>query len=162
MDGEYNCAHSLPCSLSCQIFFRCLSLPSSSSKITSEMGQRHNRKRTRHRLLRCQRPGLDSKLSARPVEPLTTALCIPTEGSERLAAVVAQPSLLLAGFDLLSNKTSFGAPRSPFIIPESSAMRNQRLFGSLGPDDDLMEFCAPMLDVVLSLFGALDYDEGLR
>jgi hypothetical protein len=50
-------------------------------------------------------------------------------------------------------------------IPETSRSRTRRVFGGVGSSDDedgddeeSTELCGPMLDVVLGLFGGVDYD----
>lgn len=37
----------------------------------------------------------------------------------------------------------------------------EKLFGELDDGDDPMELCRPMLDVVLGLFGDVDYDDAM-
>jgi hypothetical protein len=47
------------------------------------------------------------------------------------------------------------------LSPETLQSRTRRVFGGIESldEDDEAELCAPMLDVVLSLFGGIDYDD---
>lgn len=103
------------------------------------MGQKQNRKRTRHRPSRTkrQRASLESATELRHV---------------RTASL----------------QSKYGPDASlPYYQPqpmrqESAMSRDRRLFG--GEDDDTasaMELRGPMLDVVLGLFNAIDYDDAL-
>lgn len=124
------------------------------------MGDRHNRKRTRHRPIRRQR------------------LCQQLENDNSVASVSLpasdqQPSLYACSCWRPSARQP--PPSKPSLnqalqrkctadtktIPETPQSRTRRVFGGVdSPDDDeSTELCAPMLNVVLTLFGGIDYDD---
>ncbi|KAM0713721.1 hypothetical protein Q7P37_010683 [Cladosporium fusiforme] len=47
------------------------------------------------------------------------------------------------------------------LAPETPRTRSRRVFGGIdSPDgEEFTELCGPMLDVVLGLFGSVDYDD---
>jgi hypothetical protein len=142
------------------------------------MGDRHNRKRTRNRPLRRQRlcQQLDNTLNDTP--PINISLPTPINQqypppytcpfwrpSSRQAPQSKPISHQLlppqCTTDLNINThppcTKVSAP----LAPETPQSRTRRVFGGIESldEDDEAELCAPMLDVVLSLFGGIDYDD---
>jgi hypothetical protein len=140
------------------------------------MGDRHNRKRTRNRPLRRQRlcQQLDNTLNDTP--PINISLSTPTHQQYpsphtcscwRPSSRQIPPSKPISHQPLppqchaSTNTNSVAARPSASLAPESPQSRTRRVFGGIESldEDDEAELCAPMLDVVLSLFGGIDYDD---
>jgi hypothetical protein len=136
------------------------------------MGDRHNRKRTRHRPIRRQRlcPQLDIANINTTLVPLSTS----DEQPSPYACTCWRPSIR----QLLPSKQSLHqtaqtqcttntklntvcAGVSTTHLPETPQSQTRRVFGGVeaSDDDESTELCAPMLDVVLALFGGIDYDD---
>ncbi|EME85561.1 uncharacterized protein MYCFIDRAFT_171467 [Pseudocercospora fijiensis CIRAD86] len=113
-----------------------------------EMGQKQNRKRTRHRPSRSKRQSsvygmskADQSATTSPKHMWSTS-CINTYWQAPYVTPLQRPQLLRK---------------------ESATSRDRRMFG--GEDDDTksaMDLRGPMLDVVLGLFNGIDYDDALR
>jgi hypothetical protein len=142
------------------------------------MGDRHNRKRTRNRPLRRQRlcQQLDNTLNDTP--PINISLPTPINQqypppytcpfwrpSSRQAPQSKPISHQLlppqCTTDLNINTHPPCNKVSAPLAPETPQSRTRRVFGGIESldEDDEAELCAPMLDVVLSLFGGIDYDD---
>jgi hypothetical protein len=134
------------------------------------MGDRHNRKRTRNRPLRRQRlcQQLDNTTNDTPSISLSTPnqnqhlspyACSCWRPSSRQPPqskpIVHQP---LPPQCHTNTTTNAACTRLSHETPQS---RMHRVFGGVeSPDeDDEAELCVPMLDVVLSLFGGIDYND---
>jgi hypothetical protein len=136
------------------------------------MGDRHNRKRTRHRPIRRQRlcPQFDQCEAAVMIPSTSTSEQHPTQlqcscwhPSARqipTTTTTSNPNMRLQPL-----QTSHGVPIIN-NIPETPRSRTRRVFGGVDSSDDedgdidveSTELCGPMLDVVLGLFGGVDYD----
>lgn len=152
------------------------------------MGQRHNRKRTRSRPQReravdnlvptPQRPELHSQYCRsvhRAKQPMLQAgknhgkapsspLFSPPESACFDTTSCGSPTLLraYAGPSRGSVISVFHAIGTPGpITAESTEARMLRIFGGVEGEHEESDLCAPMLDVVLGLFDAVDYDDGV-
>jgi hypothetical protein len=137
------------------------------------MGDRHNRKRTRNRPLRRQRlcQQLDNTTNDSPSISLSTTNQSQAQHLSPHACSCWRPS---------SRQVTLSKPLQHQPLPpqctanintnpacsilslETPQSRARRVFGgieSLDGDDEAELLCAPMLDVVLSLFGGIDYDD---
>lgn len=134
------------------------------------MGDRHNRKRTRHRPIRRQRlcQQLDIANNTAELVSLSTSnqhpspyACTCWHPSTR------QPPSSKPGLhQTIKTQCTSIAKLNPGNLPithlsETPQSRTRRVFGGVeaSDDDESTELCAPMLDVVLALFGGIDYDE---
>jgi len=158
-----------------------------STKTRKTMGDRHNRKRTRNRPIRRQRmcPQFDQSAVAMTPSPTTSSSpseqnptplsCSCWHPSARQTSTTAKStsSKTKANPSLCLQTSRCSANPAPInrinIIPETPRSRTRRVFGGVdssdddrddGDDDDneSMELCGPMLDIVLGLFGGVDYD----
>ena len=135
------------------------------------MGDRHNRKRTRHRPIRRQRLCQQFDIANNTAEPVSLSTtsdqqpspCTCWHPSTRQQAL-SKPSLHQTikpqcTSDAKTNAACGNLPKAP--LPETLQSRTRRVFGGVeaSDDDESTELCAPMLDVVLALFGGIDYDE---
>lgn len=107
------------------------------------MGQKYNRKQIRHRPMRNRR-AIDLSIS-------TTSL-----SNSTLDSYAAFMTKCPRPHDFSTNLTRISQPP----LQDSIIARELRIFGGtryaeLGDD----ELVVPMLDVVLSLFGSIDYDD---
>lgn len=140
------------------------------------MGDRHNRKRTRHRPIRRQR------LCCPPLDQQSTVTMIPSSTSPsdhqtpaHLVCSCWHPSARQPP-TTTTTSTTHPTLRLQTIqphcesdiavnIPETPRSRTRRVFGGVDSSDDdgsddeeSTELCGPMLDIVLGLFGGVDYD----
>lgn len=135
------------------------------------MGDRHNRKRTRHRPIRRQRLCQQFDIANNTAEPVSLSttsdqqpsLCTCWHLSTRQQAP-SKPSLhqTIKPQCISNAKTKLARGNLPIApLPETLQSRTRRVFGGVEASDDeeSTELCAPMLDVVLALFGGIDYDE---
>jgi len=139
------------------------------------MGDRHNRKRTRHRPIRRQRlcqQQLDiADNNAAPVSLATSSSdqhpstypCSCWHPSTRQLPPSKPTHHQTFQTQCTSiTKTDLACGDLPTThLPETPQSRTRRVFGGVeaSDDDESTELCAPMLDVVLTLFGGIDYDE---
>jgi hypothetical protein len=137
------------------------------------MGDRHNRKRTRHRPIRrqrlCQQLEIANNTSTAPVtlssseaqpsfyactcwRPSTRQPPPSKPNTHQTSQTQCTPNTKL-------NAACDGVPTTH--LPETTQSRTRRVFGGVeaSDDDESTELCTPMLDVVLSLFGNIDYDD---
>lgn len=131
------------------------------------MGDRHNRKRTRHRPIRRQRlcqqlDNTNTNIASTPISTLDQTPSSP-------ACSCWRPSTRPPLSTTISTKSTLQVPQLPcaasvtrakpgvFHTPETPLSRTRRVFG--GAEDESAELCGPMLDVVLGLFGGIDYDD---
>lgn len=125
------------------------------------MAQRHNRKRTRHRPTRISAGSQDVSelLSFMPhactkmpdlywSDNLSTSRTTSTHTS-RSTSPSSQPTV------------SQGVRFRMTTGSETFSSRSQRIFGGLEDEAESTDLCGPMLDVVLALFGAIDYDDAM-
>ncbi|KAM0711076.1 hypothetical protein Q7P35_001815 [Cladosporium inversicolor] len=133
------------------------------------MGDRHNRKRTRHRPIRRQRLCQQLEIVDNNTAPISlspsdqqpsTYPCSCWHPSTRQLPP-SKPSLHQT---IKPQCTPIAKPNPAFPIthlPETIQSRTRRVFGGVesSDDDESTELCAPMLDVVLALFGGIDYDD---
>jgi hypothetical protein len=134
------------------------------------MGDRHNRKRTRNRPLRRQRlcQQLDNTLN--DISPISLS----TTNQNQLIPPYTCPCWRPSSRQPPQSKPISHQPLPPQchastntnsactrLSPETPQSRTRRVFGGIDSldEDDEAELCAPMLDVVLSLFGGIDYDD---
>lgn len=134
------------------------------------MGDRHNRKRTRHRPIRRQRLCQQFDIANNTAEPVSLAIleqqpspCTCWHPSKRQQPP-SKPSLhqRIKPQCTSINKTDPACGNLPVTpLPETIQSRTRRVFGGVeaSDDDESTELCAPMLDVVLALFGGIDYDD---
>lgn len=122
-----------------------------------DMGQRQNRKRTRHR------PGRQRKNSDRlnSGSPYARSQSFPTAISGRYSYSPAQTYPTKASY-IRSSKSS----RSLTSWSDSSCddedpeCRDMRIFGGLPEEqEESSDLRGPMIDVVLGLFNAIDYED---
>ena len=118
------------------------------------MGQKHNRKRIRHRPVRRQRLGLDLEPSG--VQPGTLPITQNTTG-----ACKAKPYCWQAGQITNGSGMQWHFVDTLGMSPnlESDAQVMQRMFGGSELDEASIELCLPMVNVMFGLFGALDYQD---
>ncbi len=129
--------------------------------IQNKMGHKPNRKRTRHRPLRTRRA---SDLLPSPLQP-TSQPTPPTRSIRWLYPSVSSCAETSTVADWPSTCT--GTPvaidwrdcRESGEARESIGARDRRIFGDADQQGDEVDLRGPMLDVVLSLFDGLDYDE---
>jgi hypothetical protein len=143
-----------------------------------EMGDRHNRKRTRNRPLRRQRlcQQLDNTMNDTPPINISLSTLTPfqhpsphvcscwrpcTRQPPQSKPISHQPLPPRCTADININTHPACTRPSTSLAPETLQSRTRRVFGGIESvdEDDLAELCAPMLDVVLSLFGGIDYDD---
>ena len=142
------------------------------------MGDRHNRKRTRHRPIRRQRlccPQLDQQntVTMIPSSPspsdhqtpahLACSCWHPSARQTPTTTTTTQPTMRLQTLQpshCTANLESIGNS-----VPETPRSRTRRVFGGVDSSDDngsddeeSTELCGSMLDIVLGLFGGVDYD----
>ena len=134
------------------------------------MGDRHNRKRTRHRPIRRQRLCQQFDIANNTAESASLAIleqqpspCTCWHPSTRQQPP-SKPSLHQTikpqcTSIAKANVVCGNLPITP--LPETIQSRTRRVFGGVeaSDDDESTELCAPMLDVVLALFGGIDYDD---
>ena len=134
------------------------------------MGDRHNRKRTRHRPIRRQRLCQQLDIANNTAE--LVSLSTPNQHPSPYACTCWHPSTRqppsskLGLHQIIKTQCTSIAKLNPGNLPithlsETPQSRTRRVFGGLeaSDDDESTELCAPMLDVVLALFGGIDYDE---
>ena len=125
------------------------------SEKTTRMGQRHNRKRVRHRPNRARKHLELATSSLQPLPYLTT----PTALSIRYS--YNQPSRcskqISSRSPTTSSRSSFSS--STCSREENAIARDLRIFGGLENEPDSTDLRGPMLDVVLGLFNGLDYED---
>jgi len=136
------------------------------------MGDRHNRKRTRHRPIRRQRLCQQLDIANNNAAPVSLSIsdqnptpyaCACWHPSRRQAPPskqsLHQTSQTACTADTKTNIACAGVPTT--LLPETLESRTRRVFGGVeaSDDDDSTELCAPMLNVVLALFGGIDYDD---
>ena len=134
------------------------------------MGDRHNRKRTRHRPIRRQRLCQQFDIANNTAEPVSLATsdqqpspCTCWHPSTRQIPS-SKPTLHQTIKPQCTSiaKTNAACGNLPITpLPETLQSRTRRVFGGVeaSDDDESTELCAPMLDVVLALFGGIDYDD---
>jgi hypothetical protein len=136
------------------------------------MGDRHNRKRTRHRPLRRQRlcQQLDiSNNTAEPVQlstsdqqpsPYPCSCWHPSTRQQSPSKASLHQTIQTQCIPITKTNLTRGN-LSITHLPETPQSRTRRVFGGVesSDDDESIELCAPMLDVVLTLFGGIDYDD---
>ena len=125
----------------------------------SNMGQRQNRKRVRHR------PNRSRKHSEDRMQPLPvpTSQLYPTAMSVRYSYAPPIPQIKQttpADPQLHAAQKKSIPSKRPNCIQEDPMSRDFRVFGGL-PDDQLeaSDLRGRMLDVVLGLFDGIDYDD---
>ncbi|GAB7326960.1 hypothetical protein MBLNU13_g10914t2 [Cladosporium sp. NU13] len=134
------------------------------------MGDRHNRKRTRHRPIRRQRLCQQFDIANNTAEPVSLATsdqqpspCTCWHPSTRQQSPSKQSLHQTIKPQCTSIAKTNAACGNPPIthLPETLQSRTRRVFGGVeaSDDDESTELCAPMLDVVLTLFGGIDYDD---
>lgn len=136
------------------------------------MGDRHNRKRTRHRPIRRQRLCQQLDIANNSVEPVQ--LSTSDQQPSPYHCSCWHPSTRQPPLSKQSQHQTLKAQCSPIAktnpacgnlpithLPETLQSRTRRVFGGVeaSDDDESTELCAPMLDVVLTLFGGIDYDD---
>jgi hypothetical protein len=141
------------------------------------MGDRHNRKRTRHRPIRRQRlctqfdqceavvmiPSITTSPSDQTLAPIPCSCWHP---SARQPSTTTNPATSSKPAMCLQSLQQSHCASIVSNIPETPRSRTRRVFGGVessdgedGDDDEeSTELCGPMLDVVLGLFGGVDYD----
>lgn len=138
------------------------------------MGDRHNRKRTRHRPIRRQRlccPQLDQdKVTTTPSDqqlaPLACSCWHPSARQTSPTTSTTPTSMSHPTMRLqVSSHCTSNIPSISNDIPETPRSRARRVFGGVDSsdedddgDEESTELCGPMLDIVLGLFGGVDYD----
>ena len=136
------------------------------------MGDRHNRKRTRHRPIRRQRLCQQLDIANNNTTPVSLSIsdqnptpydCACWRPSTRQAPPskqsLHQTLQTACTADIKTNIAYAGVPT--IHLPETLESRTRRVFGGVetSDDDESTELCAPMLNVVLALFGGIDYDD---
>lgn len=125
-----------------------------SADTTTDMGQRMQRKRVRHRSRHGSRHCFDTTnvpsgpkdIAPQVYQSVTHA----APNAIRSAQPRAQLSLRQPEQTKASNKR---------LPEEDDAARRIRVFGGSADEARSTELCGPMLDVVLGLFGSVDYDD---
>lgn len=117
--------------------------------LSEEMGQRHNRKRIRHR------PMSRSYHSITSFMPTTEA----TATLSWAAPYFILPKTVELNITSPTHmETGYSAPK--LLEQESADSRDRRIFGGVDEDtESAKDLCGPMLDVVLGLFNGVDYDD---
>lgn len=136
------------------------------------MGDRHNRKRTRHRPIRRQRlcqqlEIIDNNtapvsLSSSDQQPSPYPCSCWHPSTRQLPPSKASLHQAIKPQCTSIAKVSPTCDNLPIThLPETIQSRTRRVFGGVeaSDDDESTELCAPMLDVVLALFGGIDYDD---
>jgi hypothetical protein len=137
------------------------------------MGDRHNRKRTRHRPIRRQRLCQQLDIANNTAEPVSLSTTSDQQPSPYACScwhpstrqpLPSKPSLHQTAKPQCTSiaKANTACGNLPIAhLPETPQSRTRRVFGGVeaSDDDESTELCAPMLDVVLALFGGIDYDD---
>ncbi|KXT18561.1 hypothetical protein AC579_2294 [Pseudocercospora musae] len=115
-----------------------------------EMGQKQNRKRTRHRPSRSKRQSSMYAMN-KASQSATNDMTSPKHTRSTSYIDTCWPAACVKPLQ-----------RPQLLRQESATSRDRRMFG--GDDDDTksaMDLRGPMLDVVLGLFNGIDYDDAL-
>jgi hypothetical protein len=165
-------------------YCRCISFFIQTTKRTRNqnnnktMGDRHNRKRTRHRPIRRQRlcPQFDQCEAMMIPSPSPSDHQLPTPlacscwhfsvrqtPTSTTTSTTSNTNMRLQ--TLQPSHCATNPPSTIDSIPETPRSRTRRVFGGVdlsdddgSDDEESTELCGPMLDVVLGLFGGVDYD----
>lgn len=126
------------------------------------MGNRLQRKRIRHRS-RCEdRPRRERHISTHQDTP---AVAQAYSSFNRSSYPEAPPGLTPQHPGSKSWQSATQSHRSVVTnkrsAPEDDATRRIRVFGGSADEAESIELCGPMLDVVLGLFGSVDYDDSM-
>lgn len=117
---------------------------------SEEMGQRHNRKRIRHR------PMSRSYRSITSLMPATEATATSSWALQHFS--LPQATMRINVASLAFRETACTLPK--LLQQESANSRDRRIFGGVDEDtESAKNLCGPMLDVVLGLFNGIDYDD---
>lgn len=117
---------------------------------SEEMGQRHNRKRIRHR------PMSRSYHSITSFMPTTEATATSSWALQYF--LLPQSTMRIDVSSPAFTETAYTPPK--LLKQESANSRDRRIFGGVDEDtESAKNLCGPMLDVVLGLFNGIDYDD---
>ena len=123
------------------------------------MGQRHNRKRVRHRPNRARR-GME--LEPSPIQPTITQFSsMPTALSVRYSYAPAPHAPVQTSKQSTNSSLRQSKPGIAYsqCREENALSRDLRIFGGLEHELQSSDLRGPMLDVVLGLFNGIDYDD---
>ncbi|EMC92191.1 hypothetical protein BAUCODRAFT_281232 [Baudoinia panamericana UAMH 10762] len=119
------------------------------------MGQKHNRKRTRHRSMSSRRR--HSLLPSCGALSPSGGICgLP---SSLPFSNIARTDSAQSSSDGVSDRQSSERCPQPDNEAELAYNREQRIFGGVYGEPDASSLCGPMLDVVLGLFNGVDYED---
>lgn len=125
------------------------------------MGHKPQRKRIRHR----SRVGnsssgeaLGTSLAATQLRQTAASTHTDSSGTRESANIYPFSRFWQSG---VQSTTSLYRSLEKRGLAEDAATRNVRVFGGSESEAGSSELCGPMLDVVLGLFGSIDYDEAM-